>query len=531
MRIRSLVALAAAAIIIPFGTAGASALATAQHPKTPAPPEPTATVTPYDYQTSPTASGDRSPAIDIAKLTGPDSINHTDTKWKITGTDLGITWDNGSGQTLTAFGDTFGDWEGPGGGGGDWRSNTLVRSTDHDLSNGMTFDSAVEDKPGHAGELIASKKIDGVEITTIPTAGISVGNRQYLAYMSVKHWGPPGLWDTNFQSIAYSDDNGATWSTADSPVWTNNAGGTDPFQMGAFAKRDGYVYFFGTPNGRMGTAHVSRVPQDSVLDKAAYRYWNGSDWVADETAATTIVDAHVAELSVQYNDYTHRWLMTYLQDDRIVLRSAMAPQGPWSASTTLATAADYPGLYGGFMHPWSSGPDLYLTMSQWGPYNVYLVKVDLTRTAGVTDPNLVQDPGFERQPGHRAVMPWGCTGNCGVDDFNWAYGGSHNGYIRMNAGYNELQQTLLVDRQTDYVLRGWLRTSDNNDAGTIGVRDPDGTIVKAQKFTVDGAWTGYRIPFNSGGRRSVEIYVGINTAHGDMGVQLDDFSVVKADRS
>ena len=207
---------------------------------------------------------------------------HGDSKWDITATDLGIMWDDGAGGVLTAFGDTFGIWGGPGGGGDDWRSNVLLHSTDTDLTDGMEFDSAVLDAPGHAGEIIPSLKVPGTEHTTIPTAGIEVGGVQYLAYMSVRQWGPPGMWDTNFSRIAYSSDGGDTWNSTDGPTWNNpgaeTSTGTHPFQMVAFAKRDGYVYMFGTPNGRFGAAHVSRVAEASILDKAAYEYWTGSAW-------------------------------------------------------------------------------------------------------------------------------------------------------------------------------------------------------------------------------------------------------------
>src|SRR5687768_16936191 len=247
------------------------------------------------------APPDHSPAVLVEKMTGPKSLSATDTRWRVTGTDLGIMWDNGQGEILTAFGDTFGDWSGPGGGGGDWRSNVLLRSSDTDLSDGMSFDSAVEDAPGHAAEIIPSLKINGQEMTTIPTAGIAVGDRQYLAFMSVRQWGAPGAWDTNYSRIAYSDDNGETWNSTDGPQWTNTADGQHPFQMVAFERHDGYVYMFGTPNGRLGAAHVARVPEAQVLDKSAYSYWNGSSWVlGDDTAAAPIVPPNVAELSVQY---------------------------------------------------------------------------------------------------------------------------------------------------------------------------------------------------------------------------------------
>jgi hypothetical protein len=159
------------------------------------------------------ATSAHTPAAMIEKITGPGAINDTAGRWDIKSTDLGIMWDNGSGQVLTAFGDTFGaTWTGPGGSGGsNWRSNVLVRSSDTNLADGMWFSSAATAPNGLAKELIPSQKIDNVEITVIPTAGISVGSRQYLGFMSVRHWGVPGQWDTNRAGIAYSDDNGQNW--------------------------------------------------------------------------------------------------------------------------------------------------------------------------------------------------------------------------------------------------------------------------------------------------------------------------------
>ena len=84
---------------------------------------------------------------------------------------------------------------------------------------------------------------------------------------------------------------------------------------------------------------------------------------------------------VRYGAFTHSWLMTDLNehDAAIVLRHSASPQGPWSSEQVLASAVDFPALYGGFMHPWSSGSDLYFLMSQWNPYNVFLMRSTLTR--------------------------------------------------------------------------------------------------------------------------------------------------------
>ncbi|GAA1808328.1 DUF4185 domain-containing protein [Agromyces neolithicus] len=477
-------------------------------------------------------SPDHSPGVVVSKMTGPKSLAATDTRWAVTGTDLGIMWDNGSGEVLTAFGDTFGDWSGPGGGGGDWRSNVLLRSSDTELSDGMTFDSAVEDAPGHAAEIIPSLKVNGEEITTIPTAGIAVGGRQFLAFMSVRQWGAPGAWDTNFSRIAYSDDNGETWNSTDGPQWTNTADGQHPFQMVAFERHDGYVYMFGTPNGRFGAAHVARVPEASVLDKSAYSYWDGSSWVlGDDTAAAPIVPPNTAELSVQYSEHTGGWLMTYLNEDLdLVLRTAPAPEGPWAEAQRLASFADYPGLYGGYLHPWSDGGELYLTLSQWEPYNVYLMRVEIDETGTVVNPNLIENPGFERAVDGTMPAPWACTGNCGVDiNHAWAHGGTKQGWMRHNAGWIDVHQDVAVEPNTTYTFTGFVVTGGAPAPGSIGVRElgAGGSTLAEASFESVGAYTRYSVTFHSGDRTAVQAFVGSNL-NGDRWVQIDDLSLVKA---
>ncbi|MEV0268135.1 DUF4185 domain-containing protein [Hamadaea sp. NPDC050747] len=470
-----------------------------------------------------------SPAIVVAKVTGPGSVSSTDTAWNVKATDLGIMWDNGAGEILAAFGDTFGAAATPpGANGDDWRSQVLLRSSDHNLWDGMSFSSAATDAPGHAKQLIPSQKVDNSEITVIPTAGVSVGSRQYLAYMSVRHWGAPGYWDTNYAAIAYSDDNGQNWVTAGGPRW-DNPSGDDHFQMAAMVRRSGYVYLYGTPNGRNGALYLARVPEASVLTKSAYQYWTGSAWqTGADTLATAIVAAPVSELSVQFNAYTGKWLMTYLQGSDIVLRSATAPTGPWSGPSVLASSADYPGLYGGFMHPWSGGSDLYLTMSDWTPYNVYLIRVTLNPDATIGNPNLVRDPSFERQTSGSVAWPWAVVGNGGIDHNTWSFTGDRNGFVRYNSGWHDLHQAVTVAPNTNYVLTGWLRTSGNNDNGFFGVRNVNGLPFAEVNFHAVGSWTRFTVSFNSGGRTQVEVFAGIWTDNGDMWLQHDDFALVKA---
>jgi hypothetical protein len=322
----------------------------------------------------------------VAVLTGAESINSTEARYEVKGTDLGIMWADDRGQILAAFGDTFGAaWAGPNTPAGDpavidWRSNTLARSSERNPANGMVFNDFVTDHPGHAKELLPSLKQDGVEMTKIPTGGVNVGGRNYLSYMSVRHFGQPGHWVTNYNGVAYSDDGGQTWTECVSAIRPNTPGLDENFQMIAYARRDGFVYAFGTPNGRFGDAHVARVPEQRLLDKSAYEYWTGTGWQRGVSSiAAPIVQGPVGELSVRYDEILKSWEMMYLDETRgaIVVRLAAAPTGPWGAPMAVATSSQYPSLYGGFLHPDSKGSDIYFTMTQYDRYNVSMMHARL----------------------------------------------------------------------------------------------------------------------------------------------------------
>lgn len=474
-----------------------------------------------------------SPAERIAKLTGPESINATDTRFAIKATDLGVLWDNGAGQVLAAFGDTYGaGWTGPGGGAGDpatidWRCNTLLRSSDRNLADGITFDSAAEDRPGHAKQFLDCKKIDRDEHTVIPTAGISVGSRQYVHYMSVSHWGPAGTWFTKYSGIAYSDDNGNNWTKHPTARWQNTAAWDDKFQMTAFARSGGFVYMFGTPNGRFGNVHVARVPERQVLTKTAYRYWNGTSWSSVETAAAPIATAPVSEVSVQYNTYLGRWLMMYLNEHRasVVLRSAPTPTGPWSGEEVVARGTDYPGLYGTFIHPWSAqsgSPDLYFVMSQWDPYNVYLLRTRLTRDpAGV---NVVGDPGFEEQGSGSVSTPWLLSGRGGIDRGTLAHTGRNNAWVRESNGWHTVYQTVAVRPNHRYRLSAWIRTADNSTVNALGIRNLDARILAQRTTAALSNYTQISVDVEVGRNPLVQVYAGVFANGQDAWLQVDDVS-------
>ncbi len=327
---------------------------------------------------------------EVAQLTGPDSMNKTD-RWAVAGTDLGSMF-NVDDRTYFVFGDTFGERrEGmTGGGGEDWRSNVLAVSTDADPSDGISFDRFIADDADHAKELIPAKRQDGIEITRIPTHGIAAGSALYLYYMSVRHWGPAGEWDANHSGVARSTDEGETWQVLDGLEWDGESNfiQVSPFKV---TKDDGSteVYFWGIPAGRFGGVKLMKVPEAEIERLDSYRYFAGTEengtpaWSAEIADAETIVDDTVGELSVAWNDYLERWVMTYLRGGGdLVIREGINPWGPWREPITVATQTSHPGLYGPFMNPRyveNGGETIYFSLSRWGPYQVFWMKLSLVK--------------------------------------------------------------------------------------------------------------------------------------------------------
>jgi len=167
---------------------------------------------------------------------------------------------------------------------------------------------------------------------------------------------------------------------------------------------------YGTPNGRQGSAYVSRVTEKDILDLSKYEYYNkGSKggwfgvgatkagWYKNDPGKATVVFGQdkgacgvanpgnqVSEMSVQYNKSLNKYVVLYGdQFNNIVMRTSDTPQGTWSSAKVLMSQQSG-GIYAPMMHPWSpstmgTGTDLYWNLSLWSSYNVMLMKTDLTK--------------------------------------------------------------------------------------------------------------------------------------------------------
>ncbi|WP_433712475.1 DUF4185 domain-containing protein [Nocardia sp. CA-084685] len=306
----------------------------------------------------------------VYQMTGMDSPNRTQNV-NVLGTDLGVMWDDGNGRMITAFGDSAGLGL-PNllvGSAFAWSSQVLFHSSTKDPSHGISFESAVTNP-------LPSPKIPGIEISLIPTAGISVGGVQYMSLMSVREWGEHGKWTTNFSTLAASGDGGRTWA----PLTTTrraNVDGHQNFQQNAFLKDDGYIYRYGTPAGRLNPGFVSRAKESDIADLDRYEYWDGAEWKPEAKDATPIV-GDVSELSVMRNEHLGKFIMlTTDSTNSVVLRTASAPEGPWSESEVLVDGTALPSAYAPMIFPYQTGSDLYFLLSVWNQYNVVLMRTPL----------------------------------------------------------------------------------------------------------------------------------------------------------
>ncbi|MBX7432031.1 DUF4185 domain-containing protein [Mycobacterium sp. Y57] len=377
----------------------------------------------------------------VSWVTGPyiyddPTLANTKIRFDVHGTDIGAVWDNGmvddpstpqnEHQVLIAVGDTFGSANMT----GRHIYNTLFRSSDDDLSDGMTipngewfngnmFGGAPLSGPTEARPIINRPSWAPNSVTLIPTAGISVptevteetpfGTIQYVSFMSVSNWGSSGSWTTNYSAIAYSTDNGENFTVAPESVRYNSIfSGDKNFQQSAFVEGDdGYIYMYGTPNGRGGAAYLARVTPENITDVSEYEYYQAASsclffstpeqWVKNNpSSASAIIGKSggpcgalqpgytVSEMSVQYNEYLDQYVVMYGdQFNNIVIRTSDRPEGTWSDPTVLIGQQNG-GIYAPMMHPWSpsttgTGSDLYWNLSLWSEYNVMLMRTDLAK--------------------------------------------------------------------------------------------------------------------------------------------------------
>lgn len=142
----------------------------------------------------------------------------------------------------------------------------------------------------------------------------------------------------NWQGIGIGTAHLAPGST----IATRDPGFLFPYPEPSFedgGEANGYVYLYGNLRNVSQLAYaVARAPIGQATTRSAYRFWDGSTWNADVSRAAKVVDVPGSP-SLSFNAHlgTYILVQSALFSNDIVLRTAPAPQGPWSAPMTIAT--------------------------------------------------------------------------------------------------------------------------------------------------------------------------------------------------
>jgi hypothetical protein len=256
----------------------------------------------------------------------------------------------------------------------------------------------------------------------VPTGGLSRGGKAFLFYAGLVETTP-----TTRATLGYL----ARWDAASASLpnyqilrpidaVTSGALGGHFIQV-APVDHGGFVYLFGTGDYRHSGVHLARVGAAALEPGGGEALFDPktSAWIdaaalsqgGREAVAPVFETDGVGELSVQRIDAADLFVALYqrqlydgggnINDNRVILRVARSPEGPWSDALTIVDMADpafqsahccgktcpgdqilhcdRAGLYGAYLLPSAAATpagggafDLTLPflVSTWDPYNV-----------------------------------------------------------------------------------------------------------------------------------------------------------------
>jgi len=366
---------------------------------------------------------------EVAVVTGKDYTG----KWNVYGTDLGVAvYAPSQKRMYFLFGDTIGEWEVDKTKPKKWRGCVAGYTENLDFSEGIKWDGFLDDEEGNARELVISHhcSFPHYEVSKITQGGIEIDGNLYFFYESIHHWGPAGsgLWYLNYGGVIKSTDGGKTFEKVHDLTWVepthdpqlrDNAariaaedlyGNPTGIEFDAklhaapgfgqtFATdgKDGYIYIYGRLGGRATGIKCGRVKKEDFERFDAYEYITGFDedgnviWkpyregldeIIKNPVDAEIVKGPTSNMSVQYNEYLGKWLLTfYRQRTGIFYCVSDTPYGPYTEPTLAIDFFDARlrreieeskqhgnCLYGGFTHEMMNregGKIVPIVISQW----------------------------------------------------------------------------------------------------------------------------------------------------------------------
>ena len=381
------------------------------------------------------------------------TTNHTQTRYGVTGSDLGVPFSH-NGRTYVVFGDTQGGVFGD--------RDPIAFTTDTEPEDGLLLNFITDDSAPWRPVTIPGISQGAYEV---PLDGVSVSNRMYL-YHSTDHSGSVTM---GRSVLAVSSDDGRNFEllyTLSTSHFINvSVNKINLRDWPGFPQAEGEgLALFGSGSYRASNVRLAFQPASAIEDVSSLRYFTGLDaagnplWSPNELDAIELFDQpSVGELSVAWNKFIRRWVMLYNGDNPrgINCRTARQPWGPWTQPQVLFEPWSDLG-YGHFMHVnWSfrnldnvqnpgreyewggeygpymfkelaTGTDnrttIYFTLSTWNPYVSVLMKTELQVNNA---PTIVVPPTDQRAaPGEAAGFQL-TTSATGALAYRWQRGGTN----------------------------------------------------------------------------------------------------------
>lgn len=267
------------------------------------------------------------------------------------------------GRSVWDFGDTVLDVNDVNG--ENWHHNSFAYTSDLDARDGLTgFEQRTDDagapvyfvaptddewafNRAHLGDNCAEPPCGARWAVWPGTMVFDEARERALIFYSLISAAPG---DFNFHGVGNSV---AVWNAFDAlperPVVSPDAehptllfGEDDPPWGTGATVVDGDVYVFGCGEKDAGLAppcRLARVALESVTDRGAWRFFDGSEWSADQSRAAVLFTG-APTVTLSFNQHLYAWSAVYtlpLSND-VVLRTAPKLTGPWGAPRKLFTA-------------------------------------------------------------------------------------------------------------------------------------------------------------------------------------------------
>ncbi|HEX3625791.1 MAG TPA: DUF4185 domain-containing protein [Verrucomicrobiae bacterium] len=141
---------------------------------------------------------------------------------------------------------------------------------------------------------------------------------------------PPGQWKKTTQKLPF----------------TRLADGQAALLGSEILQSGDYIYIYGFSNYTNSTATknqiVARAPENNPGDPAGWKFYSNGTWTRDFEKTTPIFSNAGAEGSVSWQPYLKKFVFVYSEGiwGTILMRTAEAPEGPWSNPVKLYQCPD-----------------------------------------------------------------------------------------------------------------------------------------------------------------------------------------------